>query len=158
MGVLSVFLQYFPVQFNKGEHGYDNQALDMKPFFRAVGPDFQRNLEVGPFETVNIYPLMCHLLKITPEPNDGHLNATRHMLSSSIQTESENICSYTSIYLSIHLIRLMNVSCVSGEGSSGDDILSSVFIGLGSVAGFLFIVFVVLLSRGIHKRRRNKSR
>ncbi len=101
LGILSVFLQYFPVQFNKGEHGYDNQALDMKPFFRAVGPDFQRNLEVGPFETVNINPLMCHLLKITPEPNDGHLNATRHMLTSSIQTDSENIGSYTSIYLSI---------------------------------------------------------
>ncbi|XP_016149282.1 ectonucleotide pyrophosphatase/phosphodiesterase family member 7-like [Sinocyclocheilus grahami] len=122
---------YFPVQFHKGEHGYDNQALDMKPFFRAMGPDFQKNLEVRPFETVNIYPLMCHLLKITPEPNDGHLNTTRHMLTSSIQTEN--------------------------EGSSGDDILSSVFIGLGSVAGFLFIVFVVLLSRGIHKRRGNKS-
>ncbi|KAI2667008.1 Ectonucleotide pyrophosphatase/phosphodiesterase family member 7 [Labeo rohita] len=122
---------YFPVQFHKGEHGYDNQALDMKPFFRAVGPDFQKNLEVGPFETVNIYPLMCHLLKITPEPNDGHLNTTQHMLTSYIQTDNES--------------------------SSDDDILSSVFIGLGSVAGFLLIVFVVVLSRGVHKRRRNKS-
>uniref|UniRef100_A0A672NK32 Ectonucleotide pyrophosphatase/phosphodiesterase 7 n=1 Tax=Sinocyclocheilus grahami TaxID=75366 RepID=A0A672NK32_SINGR len=80
--ILPIILWYFPVQFHKGEHGYDNQALDMKPFFRAMGPDFQKNLEVRPFETVNIYPLMCHLLKITPEPNDGHLNTTRHILTS----------------------------------------------------------------------------
>uniref|UniRef100_A0A3Q3XPD6 Uncharacterized protein n=1 Tax=Mola mola TaxID=94237 RepID=A0A3Q3XPD6_MOLML len=78
---------YFPVQINKGEHGFDNQEMDMKPFFRAVGPAFQKNLEVGPFETVNIYPLMCHILGIQPEVNDGHLNATRHLLVTS-QTRS----------------------------------------------------------------------
>lgn len=80
---MSVFLQYFPVQFNKGEHGFDNQDMDMKPFFRAVGPAFHRNLVVGPFETVNIYPLMCHILGIQPEVNDGHLDTTKHMLVSS---------------------------------------------------------------------------
>ncbi|CAM4332460.1 unnamed protein product [Leuciscus chuanchicus] len=122
---------YFPVQFHKGEHGYDNQALDMKPFFRAVGPDFRKNLLVEPFETVNIYPLMCHMLKITPEPNDGQLELIQHMLTSSIQPEN--------------------------EGSSDNDILTSVFTGLGAVAGFLVVVFVVLISRGIYKHRRNKS-
>ncbi|XP_036409460.1 ectonucleotide pyrophosphatase/phosphodiesterase family member 7-like [Megalops cyprinoides] len=74
---------YLPVQFNKGEHGFDNEDMDMKPFFRAVGPSFHRSMVVGPFETVNIYPLMCHLLGIKPEPNDGHLDATRHMLATS---------------------------------------------------------------------------
>uniref|UniRef100_H3BVN6 Ectonucleotide pyrophosphatase/phosphodiesterase 7 n=1 Tax=Tetraodon nigroviridis TaxID=99883 RepID=H3BVN6_TETNG len=67
---------------NRGEHGFDNQEMDMKPFFRAVGPAFRQNLEVGPFETVNIYPLMCHILGIQPEVNDGHLDATRDMLVS----------------------------------------------------------------------------
>lgn len=76
-------LQYFPVQINKGEHGFDNQEMDMKPFFRAVGPAFHKNLEVGPFETVNIYPLMCHILGIQPEVNDGYLGATEHMLVGS---------------------------------------------------------------------------
>uniref|UniRef100_A0A672N7I3 Ectonucleotide pyrophosphatase/phosphodiesterase 7 n=1 Tax=Sinocyclocheilus grahami TaxID=75366 RepID=A0A672N7I3_SINGR len=68
---------------NKGEHGYDNEDMDMKPFFRAVGPDFHRNLLVGPFETVNVYPLMCYLLGIKPEINDGSLDNTQHMLISS---------------------------------------------------------------------------
>lgn len=86
--VCSVCRQYFPVQINKGEHGFDNQEMDMKPFFRAVGPAFHRSLEVGPFETVNIYPLMCHILGIRPEVNDGHLDATKHMLVSSGATSS----------------------------------------------------------------------
>ncbi|KAM3843260.1 ectonucleotide pyrophosphatase/phosphodiesterase family member 7-like [Diretmus argenteus] len=71
---------FLPVQFHKGEHGFDNQEMDMKPFFRVVGPDFRKDLVVGPFETVHVYPLMCHLLGITPEVNDGHLDNTRHML------------------------------------------------------------------------------
>ncbi|XP_075948855.1 ectonucleotide pyrophosphatase/phosphodiesterase family member 7-like [Anarhichas minor] len=70
----------FPVQFNKGEHGFDNQVMDMKPLFRVVGPDFQKKLVSGPFETVNVYPLMCHLLGVNPEINDGHLDNTKHML------------------------------------------------------------------------------
>lgn len=81
--------QYFPVQINKGEHGFDNQEMDMKPFFRAVGPVFHKNLEVGPFETVNIYPLMCHILGIRPEVNDGHLDATKHMLVGSSSRTGE---------------------------------------------------------------------
>lgn len=57
----------------------------MKAFFRAVGPDFQSNLLVGSFESVNVYPLMCHLLGIQPEVNDGSLDNTRHMLISNGQ-------------------------------------------------------------------------
>lgn len=63
--------------------------MDMKPFFRAVGPAFHRNLQVGPFETVNIYPLMCHILGIKPEVNDGNLNVVRHMLATSEATTPE---------------------------------------------------------------------
>lgn len=78
------------MQFNKGEHGFDNQVMDMKPFFRAVGPDFQKNLVVGPFEMVNVYSLMCHLLGINAEVNDGLLNNTRHMLMPKESTEGDN--------------------------------------------------------------------
>ena len=62
----------------------------MKPLFRAVGPDFHRNLIVDPFETVNVYPLMCHLLGITPEVNDGNLNNTIHMLVPRKVPEENN--------------------------------------------------------------------
>ncbi|XP_068435669.1 ectonucleotide pyrophosphatase/phosphodiesterase family member 7-like [Clinocottus analis] len=114
---------YFPVQFHKGEHGFDNQDMDMKPFFRAVGPAFRRNLQVAPFETVNIYALMCHLLGVEPEPNDGHLNATRHMLVGGATSQG------------------------GGEGS-----LQSVFSGVAAAAGVL-LVFLATTLKTLQKRR-----
>ncbi|XP_040497132.1 ectonucleotide pyrophosphatase/phosphodiesterase family member 7 [Ursus maritimus] len=62
------------VQFNNGEHGFRNDFMDMKIIFRAVGPSFRRGLEVEPFESVHVYELMCHLLGIVPEANDGLLS------------------------------------------------------------------------------------
>nr|XP_046270236.1 ectonucleotide pyrophosphatase/phosphodiesterase family member 7-like [Scatophagus argus] len=123
---------YFPVQFNKGEHGFDNQEMDMKPFFRAVGPSFHKNLEVGPFETVNIYPLMCHILGIKPEVNDGHLDATKHMLVTSPIARS--------------------------SGGDVPVVMNNAFIGLAAVAGFLIVVFIVMTIHGaLKKKRKNES-
>ena len=38
---------------------------------------------MDPFETVNYYPLMCHLLDISPSPNNGSLDLVRHLLKDS---------------------------------------------------------------------------
>lgn len=105
--------QYFPVQFNTGEHGYDNQEMDMKAFFRAVGPAFRKNLEVGPFETVNIYPLMCHILQIEPEPNDGSLDLTKDMLAegewgSSVASDASRCACLNSSFI---IYRLSSPVC-----------------------------------------------
>uniref|UniRef100_A0A803VKG3 Ectonucleotide pyrophosphatase/phosphodiesterase 7 n=1 Tax=Ficedula albicollis TaxID=59894 RepID=A0A803VKG3_FICAL len=67
------------VQFNKGEHGFDNEAMNMKTIFRAVGPAFRTGLVVEPFESVNVYALLCELLGITPEPHDGSLEVTNFL-------------------------------------------------------------------------------
>ncbi|XP_039595318.1 ectonucleotide pyrophosphatase/phosphodiesterase family member 7-like [Polypterus senegalus] len=93
-----------PVQFNNGEHGFDNDAMDMKTFFRAVGPDFKANLEVDPFHTVNVYALMCNLLGIKPEANDGSLEVTQHMLR---EKEPEKISTEKMVS-----IALLAVACV----------------------------------------------
>ncbi|XP_075871881.1 ectonucleotide pyrophosphatase/phosphodiesterase family member 7-like [Nelusetta ayraudi] len=127
-----VINSYFPVQSNKGEHGYDNNEMDMKPFFRAVGPAFAKNLEVEPFETVNIYPLMCHILGITPEVNDGNLDNTKQMLAPS-----------------------------SGSGSVPPppvDYVYKTFVGLAAVAGFLLLAFVFLLGQRLFKPTQQKKR
>ncbi|NXL74830.1 ENPP7 phosphodiesterase, partial [Leptocoma aspasia] len=71
----------YKIQFNKGEHGFDNEAMNMKTIFRAVGPAFKKGLVVEPFESVNVYALLCQLLGITPEPHDGSLEVTKPMLS-----------------------------------------------------------------------------
>uniref|UniRef100_A0A4W5RHJ2 Ectonucleotide pyrophosphatase/phosphodiesterase 7 n=1 Tax=Hucho hucho TaxID=62062 RepID=A0A4W5RHJ2_9TELE len=91
------------MQFNAGEHGFDNEEMDMKPFFRAVGPACQKNLEVGPFETVNIYPLMCHILGIKPDPNCGHLDGQRPMF-----------CMLAELRIDLNLFQVLLLIVVSG--------------------------------------------
>ncbi|XP_048222857.1 ectonucleotide pyrophosphatase/phosphodiesterase family member 7 [Perognathus longimembris pacificus] len=71
------------VQFNTGEHGFDNGAMDMKTIFRAVGPSFRAGLEAEPFDSVHVYELLCGLLGITPEPNDGDPGVLRPLLRSA---------------------------------------------------------------------------
>uniref|UniRef100_A0A3P8TGQ8 Ectonucleotide pyrophosphatase/phosphodiesterase 7, tandem duplicate 2 n=1 Tax=Amphiprion percula TaxID=161767 RepID=A0A3P8TGQ8_AMPPE len=93
---------FFPVHFNKGEHGFDNEAMDMKAFFRAVGPDFQSDLMVGPFDLVDLYPLMCHLLGIKPEIHDGHLNKSKDMLVPQQPQEETMVVSVHTLVLLIH--------------------------------------------------------
>ncbi|XP_066515419.1 ectonucleotide pyrophosphatase/phosphodiesterase family member 7-like [Hoplias malabaricus] len=138
---------FLPVQFNKGEHGFDNEYMDMKPFFRAVGPAFRKNVEVEPFETVNIYPLMCHLLDITPEPNDGHLNATWAMLISPQPPEGSSPTPA--------LMTTVKPSSLPPEDKTPvNDVLYKLFIGLAAVAGFLFLVFVVIVTYNVIKRRK----
>nr|XP_042911207.1 glycerophosphocholine cholinephosphodiesterase ENPP6-like [Parasteatoda tepidariorum] len=43
----------------------------MKATFIAMGPDLRGNLKPQPFDIIDIYNLMCHLLKIEPLPNNG---------------------------------------------------------------------------------------
>ena len=94
--------QLLPLNSNKGEHGFDNEAMDMKSFFRAVGPDFQKNLVVDPFDMVDVYPLMCNLLGIDPEVNDGHLDNTKHMLFPKKDT-GDKVCKWAPILTVDHI-------------------------------------------------------
>jgi len=63
-----------------GEHGYDNALPDMGALFVAAGPSFRRGVTVAPFQNVHVYDLVCHILGLTPAPNDGSLDSTRAML------------------------------------------------------------------------------
>ncbi|XP_040112317.1 ectonucleotide pyrophosphatase/phosphodiesterase family member 7-like [Oryx dammah] len=54
--------------------------MDMKTIFRAFGPDFKKNHLAEPFDSIHIYPLMCKLLGVTPEPHNGSLAVTQDML------------------------------------------------------------------------------
>ena len=46
----------------------------MKASFFAAGPDMFPGKTVAPFENVNLYPWMAHMLGLTPAKNDGSLN------------------------------------------------------------------------------------
>jgi alkaline phosphatase D len=56
-------------------HGFDPRKVPaMKAIFFAAGPDIVAGKTVAPFENVNLYPWMAHILGLIPPKNDGNLN------------------------------------------------------------------------------------
>ncbi len=65
-----------------GTHGFDPTYGDMNVLFRAAGPDFKNGyVRENAFQNVNIYPLLAHLLGVTPSPCDGKLENVADMLA-----------------------------------------------------------------------------
>lgn len=57
-----------------GTHGFDpRQMADMKASFYATGPDLAVGVKLQPFENVNVYPLLAHLLGLSAPKTDGDL-------------------------------------------------------------------------------------
>jgi predicted AlkP superfamily pyrophosphatase or phosphodiesterase len=58
-----------------GIHGFDPRVVpEMKASFFAAGPDIVKGKTVAPFENVNLYPWIAHMLGLRPAKNDGNLN------------------------------------------------------------------------------------
>lgn len=58
-----------------GMHGFDPHRLpEMKASFFATGPDIVAGKTVAPFENVNLYPWIAHMLGLKAPKNDGSLN------------------------------------------------------------------------------------
>lgn len=73
---VSVFL--FPLV---GNHGNDNTLPSMHPVFIARGPAFRQNYAKTFMRSVDLYPLMCHILSIPALPNNGSLSNVKDLLS-----------------------------------------------------------------------------
>ena len=54
-----------------GVHGFDPAYSDMHALFRAMGPDIRNGGDMGVFSNTAVYALVCHLLGVSPAPNDG---------------------------------------------------------------------------------------
>lgn len=63
-----------------GNHGYDNADRSMQAIFIAHGPAFRVGAKVPAFPNVDVYPLMTHLLGLSPVPNDGNYDDVKNML------------------------------------------------------------------------------
>jgi len=58
-----------------GMHGFDPQKVpEMKASFFAAGPDLLEGKTVAPFDNVNLYPWMAHLLGLKAPKSDGSLS------------------------------------------------------------------------------------
>ena len=62
----------------------------MSTIFYAHGPAFRKGVTLKVFESVNIVPLLAHLLGIIPEPNNGSLSVFKDVLES-YKTENQKI-------------------------------------------------------------------
>jgi predicted AlkP superfamily pyrophosphatase or phosphodiesterase len=61
-----------------GEHGFDNAISQMGATFYAWGPAFKQGLTIPAFENVNVYPLIAHILGLTPPTDiDGDLKVLK---------------------------------------------------------------------------------
>ncbi|XP_008295993.1 bis(5'-adenosyl)-triphosphatase enpp4 [Stegastes partitus] len=65
-----------------GDHGYDNSLPSMHPFLAATGPSFRQGYKIRNLQSLDVYPLMCHLLSVPPRPNNGTLTQARCLLSA----------------------------------------------------------------------------
>lgn len=53
----------------------------MRPFFLAYGPSFKSNFtHTHPINIVDIYPLMCEILRVEAAPNNGTLSEVKELL------------------------------------------------------------------------------
>ena len=67
-----------------GMHGFDPHIMpEMNASFFAAGPDVLPGKTVAPFDNVNLYPWMAHLLGIHPPKNDGSL----YILSGTLRDD-----------------------------------------------------------------------
>jgi predicted AlkP superfamily pyrophosphatase or phosphodiesterase len=58
-----------------GMHGFDPHSVEeMKASFFAAGPDIVEGKTVRPFENVNLYPWLAHMLGLSPPRTDGSLD------------------------------------------------------------------------------------
>ena len=66
---------------DKGNHGYDNYWMDMNGIFYAVGPSFRVNYRAGTINNIDIYPLLCRIFNVLPNPFiDGQLDRIGYLL------------------------------------------------------------------------------
>jgi len=70
-----------------GEHGYNNSMASMHPVFIAMGPSFKKRAVVDTFNNVDLYPLLCKLLRLKPAPNNGSLKVVSKLLIDSLVDE-----------------------------------------------------------------------
>ena len=56
----------------RGGHGYDNELPSMRAVFIAHGSAFRKGAIIEPFENIQVYNVMAHILGLTPAPNDGN--------------------------------------------------------------------------------------
>ena len=68
----------------KGNHGYDNNRIDMHATFIASGPQFKVNYKTGTLQNIDVYPLLCKLFGLEVDHKiDGKLERIEFILKEN---------------------------------------------------------------------------
>ncbi|XP_069590072.1 ectonucleotide pyrophosphatase/phosphodiesterase family member 7-like [Ranitomeya imitator] len=124
---------------NKGDHGFDNNEMDMKMIFRAFGPDFKKNYISESFDSIHIYPLMCKLLGVIPELHNGSIAVTQDMILSTGNTDGPDEPGETN------------------DDQNNDAIFIAVIV-LSSVCGVLLLIFLFYVPYTAVKRKKGAKK
>ncbi|XP_075454655.1 bis(5'-adenosyl)-triphosphatase ENPP4 [Ascaphus truei] len=65
-----------------GCHGYDNDLPSMHPFLAGHGPAFHKDYKMSTLNNVDIYPMICYILGLKEEPNNGTFSNTKCLLTN----------------------------------------------------------------------------
>ena len=79
-------------------HGYDNSNPDMKPTMLALGPDFKDNKQVDTLQSIEIYPMVCSMLKLTTcHGTDGTIDNSQEFVKSKANLATKLCCRTTKL-------------------------------------------------------------
>jgi len=78
----ALFFDNIPNFTTAGTHGYDNNISSMDAIFYAYGPAFKKNYSHPRFNNVDIYNIMCKILKLDAAQNDGDFDNVKGMLKN----------------------------------------------------------------------------
>ncbi len=67
-------------RFSYGAHGYDNALESMQALFVAAGPAFRPGVRIDRLRSVDVYEVMCAILGVAPNKNDGDPDVARRLL------------------------------------------------------------------------------
>lgn len=102
---------------HNGAHGYLNTYPSMLPIFFARGPAFRRAFHSKVFNLVDLYPIICKLLKIEPKPNNGTIEVTQHLLLDSNKNEEFSGLlvgvMVTSVFFALGILICLVTMCLS---------------------------------------------
>lgn len=71
-----------PANATFGVHGYDNNEMNMHPYFIAFGPLIKKQYKINPFDNVDLYSLFCYMLHLQPAITNGTLDNVKSLLGS----------------------------------------------------------------------------
>lgn len=77
-----------------GDHGYDNTEEKMHPMFFANGPLLKKRFKIKPFHNIDLYPLIGHILKLTPPPKNVTPNGTLSNVISMLRNTDDEYKKY----------------------------------------------------------------